>query len=93
MIFKKKLNFHQKSQLINNFSAKNITRILFLFLLLNGLFSSSAIAQPLAANKDKFVGNVIGNAFSIRSNFMNYWNQVTAENAGKWSTVQSSANG
>jgi GH35 family endo-1,4-beta-xylanase len=48
-----------------------------------------ALAQPLAANKSKFVGNVIGNGFSIReANFKKYWNQVTAENAGKWGSVE-----
>ena len=43
----------------------------------------------LAASKSKFVGNVIGNGFSIRTaNYLKYWNQVTAENAGKWGSVE-----
>ena len=33
----------------------------------------------------KFLGNVIGN--SIPDNFSTYWNQVTAENAGKWGSA------
>lgn len=42
----------------------------------------------LAANKSKFVGNIIGNGFSIReNNFKKYWNQVTPENAGKWGSL------
>ena len=45
-------------------------------------------AQPLASNKNKFVGNVISNGNNIRPNFSNYWNQVTAENAGKWGSVE-----
>lgn len=44
-------------------------------------------SQPLASNKNKFVGNIVGN--NIReSNFKKYWNQVTAENAGKWGSVE-----
>ena len=43
----------------------------------------------LAANKSKFVGNIIGNGNNIRANnFKRYWNQVTAENAGKWGSVE-----
>lgn len=53
-----------------------------------GLFSASSFAQPLASKKNKFVGNVITNGNSIRSNFTKYWNQVTAENAGKWGSVE-----
>ena len=45
-------------------------------------------AQPLAHNKSKFVGNVIGNGNDIESIFDDYWNQVTAENAGKWESVE-----
>lgn len=49
------------------------------------LLSTQASAQ-IAAGKDKFAGNVIGQ--SIPSNFANYWNQVTPENAGKWASVE-----
>ncbi len=43
----------------------------------------------LAANKSKFVGNIIGNGNNLRAaNFKKYWNQVTAENAGKWGSVE-----
>jgi endo-1,4-beta-xylanase len=43
----------------------------------------------LATNKSKFVGNIIGNGNNIRvANFKKYWNQVTAENAGKWGSVE-----
>ncbi len=61
----------------------------FLALLIcaNGFFSEASFAQ-LAANKSKFVGNIIRNGFSIReSNFKKYWNQVTPENAGKWGSL------
>ena len=45
-------------------------------------------AQPLAYNKDKFVGNVIRDGNNIESIFDDYWNQVTPENAGKWGSVE-----
>ncbi len=55
------------------------------------LLANHLTAQPLAENKSKFVGNIISNGNDIRSNFSNYWNQVTAENAGKWGSVEGSA--
>ncbi|MGH7497204.1 MAG: endo-1,4-beta-xylanase [bacterium] len=55
----------------------------------NRFLPVDSIAQPLAASKSKFVGNIIGNGFSIReNNFKKYWNQVTPENAGKWGSVE-----
>ncbi|MCX7984483.1 MAG: endo-1,4-beta-xylanase [Bacteroidetes bacterium] len=45
-------------------------------------------AQPMAAGKSKFVGNVIRNGLLIRSDFGLFWNQVTPENAGKWGMVE-----
>lgn len=58
-----------------------------LFICLSALFPLQSFAQ-LAANKSKFVGNIIGNGFSIReTNFKRYWNQVTPENAGKWGSL------
>jgi endo-1,4-beta-xylanase len=52
------------------------------------LAPAHSFAQPLASGKSKFVGNIIGNGYSIPSNFSSYWNQVTAENAGKWGSVE-----
>lgn len=52
------------------------------------VFTSLSLAQPLAHNKDKFVGNVIHNGNQIESIFDDYWNQVTPENAGKWGSVE-----
>ena len=63
---------------------------LILLLLAFRLFPCQSIAQPLAAGQKKFVGNVVSNGFSIRADFPTYWNQVTAENAGKWGNVESS---
>jgi len=53
------------------------------------LFSvHNSFTQPLAGSKSKFVGNIIGDGSNIRSDFSKYWNQVTAENAGKWGSVE-----
>ena len=68
---------------------KNRGLAVALLIYLIGMMPFDSTAQPLAANKSKFVGNVIGNGFSIReANFKKYWNQVTAENAGKWGSVE-----
>ena len=50
---------------------------------------AKSISQ-LALGRNKWVGNVIHNAFSIRSDFAQFWNQVTPENDGKWGSVESS---
>ncbi len=49
--------------------------------------------QGIAACKAKFVGNIMPSSWQgqvIRSDFSTYWNQVTAENAGKWGVVEGS---
>ena len=38
-------------------------------------------------NGKKFVGNITTNG-SIRSDFLQYWNQITPENGGKWRYVE-----
>lgn len=53
------------------------------------LLSTQAWAQ-LAEGQPKFLGNVIGQ--SVPSNFAQYWNQVTPENAGKWGSVEGTRN-
>jgi endo-1,4-beta-xylanase len=45
-------------------------------------------AQPLAQGKDKFLGCSAVNLNQY--NFLNYWNQLTPENAGKWGSVEGS---
>ena len=45
---------------------------------------------PLAKEHEKFLGNIIPD--NIPSNFDLYWNQITPENAGKWSSVEYSRN-
>jgi endo-1,4-beta-xylanase len=71
----------------NKFLFPNSQGLIILFLLLLGLPHREALAQ-IAASKDRFIGNVIGNNF--RENFTQYWNQVTPENAGKWGSVEGS---
>jgi GH35 family endo-1,4-beta-xylanase len=55
---------------------------------MNLLLSSNYYSQPLASTKNKFVGNIVASGYNIRSDFLKYWNQVTPENAGKWSSVE-----
>ncbi len=73
-----------------NFNSKrHCGAVVILLLSMIGFFPIDLAAQPLASSKRKFVGNVIRNGNSIRvANFTKYWNQVTAENAGKWGSVE-----
>ena len=59
-----------------------------LFLCTIVLFAAQTQSQPLANGKNKFLGNVIHSGYSIHSDFSNYWNQITPENAGKWGSVE-----
>ena len=43
-------------------------------------------AGPIAEGCDKFLGNI--STSGPPSNFLNYWNQVTLENNGKWVNVE-----
>jgi endo-1,4-beta-xylanase len=45
-------------------------------------------SQPLADGQSKFLGNIINNGSQVPDSFMEYWNQVTPENAGKWGDVE-----
>jgi len=51
--------------------------------------SSQSFSQ-LALGRNKFVGNAITYGWQIPSNFINYWNQVTPGNSGKWGSVENS---
>ncbi|SMO47556.1 endo-1,4-beta-xylanase [Gracilimonas mengyeensis] len=42
--------------------------------------------DPIAEGKEKWLGNIYSSAQI--DGFTNYWNQVTAENAGKWGSVE-----
>jgi len=50
------------------------------------LLASQAVAAPLAAGQQKFLGS----AYSAlqTEGFADYWNKVTPENAGKWASVE-----
>ena len=76
-----------KQALWKNFPNKIKLHSFGLLLLALVFFSlNTLIAQTLASGKSKFVGNIVG--FTFNSNFLKYWNQVTAENAGKWGSVE-----
>ncbi|SHO56497.1 endo-1,4-beta-xylanase [Vibrio quintilis] len=42
-----------------------------------------------AKSADKFVGNITTSG-SVRSDFLQYWNQLTPENEGKWGSIEKS---
>lgn len=63
------------------------TKIQSLILLSGVLLAGQAIAAPLAANASKFIGNITTNG-QVRSDFGTYWNQITAENECKWSSIE-----
>ncbi|MBN1759786.1 MAG: endo-1,4-beta-xylanase [Chitinispirillaceae bacterium] len=53
------------------------------------VLSSRIIAEPIAENADKFLGNVSpSQSNGMPSNFSDYWNQITPENSGKWGMVE-----
>lgn len=65
---------------------ENYSRLL---LLLGTMFMwghLSGQTQPIAAGKPKFLGNIYSSGQV--SQFLNYWNQVTPENAGKWGSAE-----
>ncbi|HBX87908.1 MAG TPA: 1,4-beta-xylanase, partial [Marinilabiliaceae bacterium] len=46
------------------------------------------MAKPgLSAGKGKYIGNIISH-LSPESDYLSYWNGVTAENASKWGSVE-----
>jgi endo-1,4-beta-xylanase len=50
-----------------------------------GAVPSLSLAQPLAKGQSKFLGCSIA---TLSTDFGNYFNQVTPENAGKWGSVE-----
>ncbi len=57
-----------------------------LLLSLLALGSTCGYAQ-LSKNPNKFLGNIT-TMYSVRSDFSNYWNQLTPENETKWSSIE-----
>jgi endo-1,4-beta-xylanase len=47
-----------------------------------------AFGQMATASNGKFVGNLIKSTTTVDPDFDTYWNQVTPENSGKWSSVE-----
>jgi len=48
---------------------------------------SSSSRSSVAPITRKFVGNITTSG-AVRSDFINYWNQITPENEGKWGSVE-----
>lgn len=55
--------------------------------LLFSLLSFTCSYAQLSKNPNKFLGNIT-TAYSIRSDFSDYWNQLTPENETKWASVE-----
>jgi endo-1,4-beta-xylanase len=53
----------------------------------SGSGGSSAGTAGGVSPGDKFVGNITTGG-QVRSDFANYWNQITPENEGKWGSVE-----
>jgi endo-1,4-beta-xylanase len=70
-----------------NFKQKSFIILVFI-ISLTGILSVYSYTQQLPNSKSKFVGNVIRDGNNIHPIFSKYWNQVTAENAGKWGNVE-----
>ena len=47
----------------------------------------NSFAQPPAEGANKFLGNITTGG-QVRSDFYNYWNQITGENEHKWGSVE-----
>ena len=60
-----------------------------LMLLVAALLVPSESFSQLAIGRSKFLGNAVTWGYSIPSNFITYWNQVTPGNDGKWGSVES----
>ena len=60
-----------------------------LFLVIIAFAPERSFSQ-LALGRKKFVGNAITSGFHIPSNYLDFWNQVTPGNDGKWGSVEAS---
>jgi endo-1,4-beta-xylanase len=62
-----------------------------LFLTLFGFYvvlTALLPAQPLADGRETFFGNIINDGSRVPAGWLDLWNQVTPENAGKWASVE-----
>ncbi|HEX7764472.1 MAG TPA: endo-1,4-beta-xylanase, partial [Cellvibrio sp.] len=53
--------------------------------------SSSSSSSNGGGTTTKFIGNITTSG-AVRSDFINYWNQITPENEGKWGSVEGTRN-
>ena len=53
----------------------------------SSITSSSSRSNSSTPSAQKFVGNITTSG-AVRSDFINYWNQITPENEGKWGSVE-----
>jgi endo-1,4-beta-xylanase len=69
-------------------TSQSVLRVLEMLILIvsSTLSTRTATAAPIAEGADKFLGNI--STSGPPSNFLNYWNQVTLENNGKWINVE-----
>lgn len=49
--------------------------------------ADAVVKRGLSAGKGKYLANIVGYG-SVRSDFLQYWNGVTAENGSKWGVVE-----
>jgi endo-1,4-beta-xylanase len=64
--------------------------ILFTILLFSGLTSTGQTTNPIALGQSKFLGCAYSTPQA--TDFVNYWNQLTPENAAKWGSVEGTRN-
>jgi endo-1,4-beta-xylanase len=76
------------SIIFNYFKRLNSIQLIVPCLLLLSIFlpSSSLHAQP-AVGANKFLGNITQRG-QVRSDYGQYWNQITGENESKWESVE-----
>ena len=80
----------QKTTWLKRLGNEKLSLLFFVLLSISMLNESKA---QLAECKDKFLGNIMPSSWAgevVRSDFSQYWNQVTAENAGKWGVAETS---
>jgi endo-1,4-beta-xylanase len=84
------MNIQKKSNLLAHlFSTKPFTcAITFAAVLL--LFQFPALGQA-AKDANKFLGNITTWG-QVRTDFIEYWNQITGENESKWSSIEGTQN-
>mgnify|MGYP005836765193 CR=1 FL=1 len=68
---------------------KKCISVVLVFVMLT-IISFPATSFAGLATGTKFLGNILSMNIETDSNFATYWNQVTPENAGKWSLVEKS---